>query len=99
MKEIITEYIEIKKIDDVKTVYNWLKQFSSEEETVYFVIEDEYCDNPKIRVMEQFEVENGKRFNFKYDGSRWFWHTDRESYYTTNQIASKIYDLILRVYK
>lgn len=98
MKTII-DNIEIRKIHDSESVYNWLKQFTAHEKTRYFIIEDEYCDNPKIRVMEQYEVDSRKRFNFKYDGSRWFWIGDDESYYDVIQISKKIYNLILKDYK
>lgn len=98
MKTII-DNIEIKKINNGEVLYNFLKQFTLHEKTRYFVIEDEYCDNPEIRVLEQYEVDNGKRFNFKYDGSRWFWIGDDESYYDIIQISAKIYNLILRDYK
>lgn len=98
MKKIIEE-IEVNKINNSEAVYEWLKQFTYHEKTRFFIIEDEYCDNPQIRVMEQYEVDSGKRFNFKYDGSRWFWTGDDESYYDIIQISAKIYNLILRDYK
>lgn len=98
MKQII-DNIEISKINNSEAVYKWLKQFATKEEIKFFIIEDEFCDNPEIRVMEQYEADSGKRFNFKYDGSRWFWTGDDESYYDTIQISAKIYNLILRDYK
>lgn len=98
MKTII-DNIEIKKINNGEVLYNFLKQFTLHEKVRYFLIEDEFCNNPEIRVMEQYEVDSGKRFNFKYDGSRWFWTGDDESYYDIIQISAKIYNLILRDYK
>ena len=91
--------IEISKINNGEAVYKWLKQFTAKEEIKFFIIEDEFCANPEIRVMEQYEVDSGKRFNFKYDGSRWFWTGDDESYYDIIQISAKIYNLILKDYK
>ena len=52
-----------------------------------------------MRVLEQYEVDSGKNFNFKYDGSRWFWHGDNEGWYDIIQLSAKIYNLILRDYK
>ena len=98
MKKII-ETIEIEKINNAEMLYNWLKQFTTKERTRYFIIEDEFCKNPQIRVLEQYEVDSGKHFNFKYDGSIWFWTGDNESWYDIIQLSAKIYNLILRDYK
>lgn len=98
MKTII-DNIEIKKINSGEMIYKWLKQFTAKEKIRFFIIEDEYCDNPRMRVLEQYEVDSGKNFNFKYDGSRWFWHGDNEGWYDIIQLSAKIYNLILRDYK
>ena len=98
MKQI-TNNIKISKINNSEIICKWLKQFTAKEKIRFFIIEDEYCINSEIRVMEQYEVDSGKRFNFKYDGSRWFWIGDDECYYDVIQISEKIYNLILKDYK
>lgn len=91
----IIDSIKIENINNGEIVYKWLKQFTTKEKIRFFIIEDEYCDNPEIRVLEQHEVDSGKRFNFKYDGSRWFWTGDDERYYDVIQISAKIYNLLI----
>lgn len=91
------EEIEIKKIENKQQLKKYLEQFDSEK-TFYFRMEDEYCDNPQIYVMEQYELDAGKRYSFMYDGSRWFWRNDDEEWYETDELAEEIFKLIQRDY-
>ena len=95
----ITDNLRIAEINSGEMIYKWLKQFTAKDKIRFFIIEDEYCDDPVIRVLEQYEVDRGKNFNFKYDGSRWFWRNGDEEWYDIIQISAKIYNLILRDYK
>lgn len=97
MSKVIKE-IEIKKINSKQQLKEFLEQFMNYEKTFYFRMEDEYCDNPLIYVMEQYELDAGKRYSFMCDGSRWFWYNDLEEWYELNQIVDKIFNLIQRDY-
>lgn len=97
MSKIIEE-IEIRKINSKQQLKEFLEQFRIYEKPFYFRMEDEYCDNPQIYVMEQYELGAGKRYSFKCDGSRWFWRNDDEEWYETDELAEEIFKLIQRDY-
>lgn len=97
MSKVIKE-IEIKKINTKQQLKEFLEQFINYEKTLYFRMEDEYCDNPLIYVASQYELDAGKRYTFMYDGSRWFWYNDLEEWYELNEMINKIFNLIQRNY-
>ncbi|WP_279006640.1 hypothetical protein [Thomasclavelia cocleata] len=84
-------------INDIKSsqeIEEWLKKSSKNCSSAYYYMEDEYSNNPVIRKMENFEIEERMSYSFEKSTFGWFWKNDPRNTLTLSEIALEIFKLI-----
>lgn len=94
MKDLI-----IKDVKNPQEIEEWLKKSSKNSSSVYYYMEDEYSNNPIIRKMENFEIEERMSYSFEKSTFGWFWKSDNDNSLIIKEMSQLIWDIINTDYR
>lgn len=93
------EDLKVLEISSVNEIVKYLNLSSNNCQFAYYYMDDEITKSPKIRRLENTEINDRMLYSFEKAGNKWFWKSD-DGYNgkTVKEMAQSIFDIINRDY-
>ena len=92
--------LKIKELKNKKELEDFIKsQICDFNKNSYFILEDEYTDNPTLYKISNDFISERMKYSFEITGNGECWWNSFNDFYTIDEMIDSVYKVIVRDYE